>query len=227
MRILLVEDDKRIARALGKALRDAGFAVDVAYEGEDAHARGESVPYDAVVLDLGLPKRDGIEVLGLWRKAGRNMPVLILTARDAWADKVQGFRAGADDYLCKPFRTEEVIVRLRALIRRAAGFAGSIIVCGELSFDTQLGTFTLNRLPIKLTAFEWRILNHLIHRAEAVVSRAELVDHAYEDHVDRDYNSIEVIVGRLRKKIGPARILTVRGMGYRLTADADGPVAPL
>jgi two-component system OmpR family response regulator len=218
LRILLVEDEKRLADVLGVSLREAGFAVDLAHEGEDAQALGDSVPYDAVVLDLGLPKRDGIEVLSAWRKAGRNMPVLILTARDAWADKVQGFRAGADDYLTKPFRTEEVIVRLRALIRRAAGFADSVIACGDLALDTQLGAFTLSGMPLKLTAFEWRILVYLIHRAESVVSRSELVEHAYEDHVDRDYNSIEVIVGRLRKKIGRDRILTIRGMGYRLTA---------
>lgn len=225
MRILLVEDERRIAKPLADALREAGFAVDTAHEGEDAQALGESVPYDAVVLDLGLPKRDGIEVLSAWRKAGRNMPVLILTARDAWADKVEGFRAGADDYVTKPFRTEEVVVRLRALVRRAAGYADSVIRCGALALDTQMGTFALDGMPLKLTAFEWRILAYLVHRAESVVSRSELLDHAYEDHVDRDYNSIEVIVGRLRRKIGRERILTVRGMGYRLTANPDGAIS--
>ncbi|MCC7272358.1 MAG: response regulator transcription factor [Alphaproteobacteria bacterium] len=222
MRVLLLEDDLRLATALADTLRRAGFAVDHAADGEDGAAMGESEPYDAAVLDLGLPGRDGIAVLTGWRRAGRAMPVLILTARDAWADKVEGFRAGADDYLTKPFRLEEVVLRLRALVRRAAGHGGSVVRCGAIALDTQLGVFTLDGAPLILTAFEWRILAYLVHHAGRVVSRTELSEHVYEDHVERDHNSLEVMVGRLRRKVGRARIETVRGQGYRLSAGGDG-----
>jgi two-component system OmpR family response regulator len=174
------------------------------------------------VLDIGLPKMNGIEVLSHWRKGAGAMPVLILTARDAWADKVEGFRAGADDYLTKPFRVEEVLLRMRALIRRASGHAHPVLRAGALELDTQLGQFSYEGLPLKLTAFEWRVLAYLIHHAGRIVSRTELSEHVYEDHVDRDYNSIEVIIGRLRKKIGRDRILTERGQGYRLAVEPDG-----
>ncbi|MGE0716079.1 MAG: response regulator [Alphaproteobacteria bacterium] len=225
MRILVAEDDDPLAAALTDALRRAGYAVDRSADGEDAAAMGEGEPYDAVVLDLGLPKRDGIAVLTGWRRAGRTMPVLILTARDAWADKVEGFRAGADDYLTKPFRLEEVVLRIRALVRRAAGHGGAILQVGPLALDTQLGVFTLDGAPLALTAFEWRILAYLAHHAGRVVSRTELSQHVYEDHVDRDHNSLEVVIGRLRRKIGRDRIATVRGMGYRLTEGGDDDIA--
>ncbi|WP_374440917.1 response regulator [Stella sp.] len=222
MRVLLVEDDLRLATALAETLRRAGYAVDVAGDGDRAAAQGETEPYDAAVLDLGLPGRDGIAVLHGWRRAGRTLPVLILTARDAWADKVEGFKAGADDFLVKPFRAEEVVFRLRALIRRAHGHGDTVLRCGAIAFDTLLGVFTLDGAALTLTAFEWRILAYLIHRREQVVSRSELSEHVYEDHVERDYNSLEVIIGRLRRKVGRDRIQTVRGQGYRLTAEEGG-----
>lgn len=217
MRILLVEDDGTLADGIARALRAENFAVDVAGNGEDGGHLGSTERYDAAVLDLGLPRKDGVTVLREWRAEGRDMPVLILTARDAWSEKVAGFKAGADDYLTKPFRVEEVIMRLRALVRRASGHAGSLVTCGRLVFDAQLGTFELDGLPLKLTAFEWRVLSVLMLRSEIVVERAELIERVYEGDADVDSNSIEVIVGRLRKKIGAEMIETVRGRGYRIT----------
>lgn len=218
MRILLVEDDAALADEMARILRAENFAVDVADNGEDAAHLGETELYDAAVLDLGLPRVDGITVLQGWRAAGRTLPVLILTARDTWSDKVSGFKAGADDYLTKPFLPQEVVMRLRALVRRATGHAAPKLVCGNLSFDTQLGTFELDGLPLKLTAFEWRILSALMLRSEAVVERSELMERVYEYDADTDSNSLEVIMGRLRKKIGAHMIETIRGRGYRLTA---------
>jgi DNA-binding response OmpR family regulator len=220
MRILLVEDDETLAAGIARALRAENFAVDVASNGEDGGHLGATELYDAAVLDLGLPLRDGLSVLRDWRAAGRDLPVLILTARDGWSEKVAGFKAGADDYLVKPFRVEEVIMRLRALVRRAAGHAAALVACGPLVFDAQLGTFELDGLPLKLTAFEWRVLSVLMLRREVVVERAELIERVYEGDADVDSNSIEVIIGRLRRKIGAALIETVRGRGYRLTAGA-------
>jgi len=218
MRVLLVEDDAAIADGLARALRAEHFAVDVARNGEDGGHLGATELYDAAVLDLGLPKRDGLSVLREWRAAGRDLPVLILTARDGWSEKVEGFKAGADDYVVKPFRVEEVIMRLRALVRRAAGHAAARVTCGPLAFDAQLGTFELDGLPLKLTAFEWRVLSALMLRREVVIERADLIERVYEGDADVDSNSIEVIIGRLRRKIGMQRIETVRGRGYRLTA---------
>jgi len=218
VRILLVEDDPVLAEGLARALRAENFAVDVAGNGEDGGHLGSTELYDAAILDLGLPRRDGVSVLRDWRAEGRTLPVLILTARDAWSEKVAGFKAGADDYLTKPFRTEEVVMRLRALVRRAAGHAGARIECGPLSFDAQLGQFELDGLPLKLTAFEWRVLSALMLRKEVVIERSDLIERVYEGDADVDSNSIEVIIGRLRKKIGTDRIETVRGRGYRLTA---------
>ena len=217
MRILLVEDDAALASELAQSLRAEKLAVDVAANGEDGGHLGETEIYDAAILDLGLPRRDGISVLQGWRAAGRTMPVLILTARDGWSEKVAGFKAGADDYLTKPFRVEEVVMRLRAMVRRAAGHAATRIACGRLSYDVQLATFELDGLPLRLTAFEWRVLSALILRKEAVVDRRELIERVYEYDADVDSNSLEVIVGRLRRKIGPELIETVRGHGYRLT----------
>lgn len=217
MRVLVVEDDAMLADELARALRAENFAVDVARNGEDGAHMGDTEPYDCAVLDLGLPRIDGISVLQSWRAAGRTLPVLILTARDGWSEKVAGFKAGADDYLTKPFRAQEVVMRLRALVRRAAGHAATRVTCGSLVFDAQIGLFELDGLPLRLTAFEWRLLSTLMLRKEAVVERGELVDRLYEYDADVDSNSLEVIVGRLRRKIGPEMIETIRGRGYRLT----------
>jgi DNA-binding response OmpR family regulator len=221
MRILLVEDDRPLAEQLAQALRRENFAVDVASNGEDGQHLGATEAYDAAVLDLGLPKVAGAAVLRAWRKAGRRLPVLILTARDGWTDKVEGFRAGADDYLTKPLRAEELVMRLRALVRRAAGHAEPRIACGPLSFDAQTGVFELNGLPLRLTALEWRVLACLALRHDVVVERSELNEKAYDGDAEVDSNSLEVIVARLRRKIGHAMIETVRGRGYRLVSTSD------
>jgi DNA-binding response OmpR family regulator len=218
MRILLVEDDADLARRIAASLRAESFVVDVATNGEDAEHAGVTEIFDVAVLDLGLPKKDGISVLTSWRSAGRSLPVLILTARDGWPDKVAGFKAGADDFLTKPFKVEELVLRLRALVRRATGHAASRVACGPLVFDAQLGTFELEGLPLKLTALEWRVLSCLILRKDIIVDRRELIERVYEGDAEVDSNSIEVIIGRLRRKIGAERIETERGRGYRLTA---------
>ena len=220
MKVLLVEDDAPLAREIANALRRENFAVDIAVNGEDGHHLGDTESYDAAVLDLGLPKMPGTAVLRAWRDGGRQLPVLILTARDGWTDKVEGFKAGADDYLTKPFRVEELIMRLRALVRRAAGHAAPGISCGPLAFDAPTGVFELNGLPLKLTALEWRVLQSLMLRKETVFDRGELMEKVYEGDAGTDSNSLEVIVARLRRKIGHDRIETVRGRGYRLTAGA-------
>jgi two-component system, OmpR family, response regulator len=218
MRVLLVEDDRLLAKEIAQALRHENFAVDIAGNGEDGQHLGETESYDVAVLDLGLPKVPGAAVLRAWRKNGRHLPVLILTARDGWTDKVDGFKAGADDYLTKPVRIEELVMRLRALVRRSAGYAEPRIACGPLTFDAQTGVFELNGLPIRLTALEWRVLACLTLRHNVVVERSELNEKAYEGDVDVDSNSLEVIVARLRRKIGHGMIETVRGRGYRLTS---------
>ena len=218
MRLLVVEDDPDLNRQISTALEDAGYAVDRAFDGEEGHYLGDTEPYDAVVLDIGLPKKDGISVLEQWRRDGRVMPVLILTARDRWSDKVQGFDAGADDYVPKPFHMEEVLARLRALLRRATGHASSELLCGPVRLDTRAGRVTLDGNPIKLTSHEYRLLAYLMHHQGRVVSRTELVEHLYDQDFDRDSNTIEVFVGRLRKKLGSDVIQTVRGLGYVLMA---------
>jgi two-component system, OmpR family, response regulator len=220
MRALVVEDDAHICAQLASALREAGFAVDTAGTGDDGEFAGATEDFDVAVLDLGLPGRDGLSVLKSWRAQGRIVPVLILTARDEWSEKVAGFRAGADDYVVKPFRMEEVIVRARSLVRRAAGHATSVITCRNLDYDTQTGLFTLDGLPLKLTGFETRILAYMIHHQDRILSRAEIAEHVYDRDTDRDFNSIEVIVGRLRRKIGDGYIDTVRGQGYRMARQA-------
>ena len=220
MKVLLVEDDAALGAEIAKALRAENFALDHARDGEDGQHRGETEDYDAVVLDLGLPKRDGVSVLQAWRAAGRTLPVLILTARDGWSDKVAGFKAGADDYLVKPFRTEELVIRLRALVRRAQASGASRLVCGPLSFDPGLGAFERDGLPLKLTGLEWRVLSCLILRKDAVVPRSQLIERVYDGDADVDSNSVEVIITRLRRKIAPAQIEAVRGHGWRLHADA-------
>lgn len=216
MRILVVEDDADLQRLLKKALNDAGYVVDTAADGEEGHFLGDTEPYDVVILDLGLPKIDGVRVLERWRKDGRTMPVLILTARDRWSDKVAGFDAGADDYLAKPFYTEELLARVRALMRRAAGLATAEIDVGPLRIDTRASRVTINGNPVKLTSLEYRLLSYLAHHRGKVVSRTELVEHLYDQDFDRDSNTIEVFVGRLRKKLDANLIQTVRGLGYCL-----------
>jgi two-component system OmpR family response regulator len=218
MRILLVEDETELQRLLKKSLTEAGYAVDIASDGEEGHFLGDTEPYDAVVLDLGLPKLDGVAVLERWRKAGRTMPVLILTARDRWSDKVAGFDAGADDYLAKPFYTEELLARLRAV-----GHASSEIEIGPLRIDTRSSRVTVDGNPIKLTSLEYRLLDYLAHHKGRVVSRTELVEHLYDQDFDRDSNTIEVFVGRVRKKLGVDVIHTVRGLGYRLDIPGAAP----
>jgi two-component system OmpR family response regulator len=223
VRLLVVEDDKDLNRQLVAALEQAGYAVDRAFDGEEGWFLGDTEPYDAVVLDIGLPKRDGLSVLEQWRKAGRVMPVLILTARDSWSDKVKGIDAGADDYVGKPFHMEEVLARLRALLRRAAGHASADLVCGPVRLDTRAGRVVVNGAPIRLTSHEYRLLSYLMHHAGRIVSRAEIVDHLYDQDFDRDSNTVEVFVGRLRKKLGVDLIQTVRGLGYML---GDPEAAP-
>jgi len=221
MRLLVVEDDRDLNRQIVSALEGAGYAVDRAYDGEEGGFLGDTEPYDAVILDIGLPKRDGVSVLEAWRKAGRTMPVLILTARDRWSDKVQGFDAGADDYVGKPFHMEEVLARVRALLRRAAGHASSELAAGPVRLDARAGRVTVNGAAIKLTSHEYRLLSYLMHHVGRIVSRGEIVEHLYEQDFDRDSNTIEVFVGRLRKKLGVDIIQTARGLGYIIEADAE------
>lgn len=216
MRILIVEDDPDLSRQLAEVMKDAGYAVDVAHDGEEGHFLGDTEPYDAVVLDLGLPLIDGVSVLQKWRADGKTFPVIILTARDQWAEKVSGFDAGADDYLTKPFHTEELLARLRALVRRAAGHSTDTIEIGDLLVDNRAARAFVNGGPIKLTSHEFRLISYLAMHKGRVISRTELVEHIYDQDFDRDSNTIEVFVGRLRRKIGTDRIETVRGLGYRL-----------
>ena len=221
MRILVVEDDPDLARQLADALKNADYAVDTASDGEEGHYMGETEPYDAVILDLGLPVLDGVTVLERWRSEGRNMPVLILTARDRWSEKVAGFDAGADDYVTKPFRTEEVLARVRALIRRSAGHAASELDCGPVKLDTRANRVWVDAEPLKLTSHEYKILSYLMHHPDKVISRTELTEHIYDQDFDRDSNTIEVFIGRLRKKLGVNVIKTERGLGYRLSEPED------
>ncbi|WP_101050259.1 response regulator transcription factor [Macromonas nakdongensis] len=222
MRVLLVEDEPTLAAQLAQALGEAGYAVDRADNGRDAWFQGGVETYDAVVLDLGLPVLDGLSVLQRWRREGMNAPVLILTARDQWHDKVAGIDAGADDYLTKPFHTEELLARLRALIRRASGLASAVLRCGPLVLDTRSGHVSVDGQAVALTGHEYRLLAYLMHRPNALVSRTDLTEHLYAHDHDRDSNTIEVFVARLRKKLPPGLIDTVRGLGYRLNAPAGG-----
>ena len=218
MRILVVEDDRDLNRQLVTACRDAGYAVDVAFDGEEGHFLGDTEPYDAVILDIGLPKMDGLSVLEAWRRDGRLVPVLLLTARDRWSDKVAGIDAGADDYVAKPFHMEEVLARLRALTRRAAGRASNEVEVGRVRLDVKAGRLAVDGNPIKLTSHEFRLIQYLMLHMDKVISRTELVEHLYDQDFDRDSNTIEVFVGRLRKKMGIDFIETVRGLGYRIAS---------
>ncbi|WP_347267261.1 response regulator transcription factor [Paracoccus sp. (in: a-proteobacteria)] len=220
MRCLIVEDDPTLSAQLAQALQDGGFACDIAADGLQGEFLGATETYDLAILDLGLPGLPGIEVLTRWRESGVTMPVLILTARGDWTDKVVGFRAGADDYAVKPFRLEEVVIRAQTLVRRAAGHAQAVIKAGPLRLDTQLGVISRNGLALKLTGFETRILSYLIHHQNRIVSRSELSEHLYDAAADRDFKSIEVVIGRLRRKIGDGLIETRRGEGYVLRCAA-------
>ena len=220
MRVLIVEDEPNLGNQLKNTLESAGYAIGLATDGEEGHYLGSSENYDAVVLDLGLPEVDGLTVLDRWRKEGKTMPVLVLTARDSWSDKVAGLDAGADDYVAKPFQTEELIARLRALIRRASGNASSELTAGEVRLDTRSGKVTKAGEAVKLTAQEYKLLSYLLHHKGKVVSRTELIEHIYDQDFDRDSNTIEVFVTRIRKKLGQDVITTIRGLGYSLE-DAD------
>jgi len=226
VRLLVIEDDRDLNRQLVAALEAAGYAVDAALDGEEGHFLGETEPYDAVVLDIGLPKMDGIAVLTAWRAAARAMPVLILTARDGWTEKVKGFDAGADDYLAKPFHMEELLARLRALLRRSTGHASSELTCGPVTLDTRSGRVLVSGAPVKLTSHEYRLLAYLMHHAGRVISRGEIVEHLYDQDFDRDSNTIEVFIGRLRKKLGVDVLQTVRGLGYVMDPGAPADRAP-
>jgi two-component system, OmpR family, response regulator len=216
VRILVAEDEALLSRQLAAALAEAGYAVDCAADGERAEFLGQTEPYDAVVLDLGLPGMDGLSVLRRWRESGLAMPVLVLTARGSWHEKVQGIDGGADDYVAKPFRMEEVLARLRALIRRSSGQLASELRCGTVALDPRLARVTLDGVPVKLTGHEYRLLAYLMHHPGRVVSQGELTEHIYAQGFDRDSNTVEVFVARLRRKLGASLIETVRGLGYRL-----------
>jgi two-component system OmpR family response regulator len=217
MRVLVVEDEARLSRQLAAALDDAGYLVDTAADGERADFLGHTEQYDAIVLDLGLPKVDGLTVLRRWRDSGLATPVLVLTARGSWHEKVQGIDSGADDYVAKPFRIEEVLARLRALIRRASGQVTSELRCGALVLDARTAKVSVNGTPVKLTAHEFRVLSYLMHHRGRLVPQRELVEHIYAQDADRDSNTVEVFIARLRRKLGAPCIETVRGMGYRMT----------
>src|SRR5437773_649222 len=219
MRVLVVEDETRLSRQLARVLGDAGYAVDCAGDGERADFLAQTERYDAVVLDLGLPKVDGLTLLRRWRDAGLDMPVLVLTARASWHEKVQGIDGGADDYVAKPFRMEEVLARLRALIRRASGQVGAELRCGAVALDPRAAKVTLDGAPVKLTSHEFRVVSYLMHHRGRVVSQSELTNHIYSQSFDRDSNTVEVFIARLRRKLGASFIETVRGLGYRIEAD--------
>lgn len=219
MRVLVVEDEALLSQQLAVALGQAGYAVDCAADGERADFLARTEPYDAVVLDLGLPKIDGLTVLSRWREAGLVVPVLVLTARSSWHEKVQGIDGGADDYVAKPFRMEEVLARLRALIRRASGQVRPEIRCGAVVLEPRLAKVTRDGNPVRLTSHEFRVLSYLMHHRGRVVSQAELTEHIYAQSFDRDSNTIEVFIARLRRKLGASFIATVRGLGYRIEAE--------
>ena len=221
MRVLVIEDEAALRESLKSQLAEAGFTVDVAQDGEEGLFAGLEYPLDVAVIDLGLPKLSGLEVIGKLRAAHKTFPILILTARDNWQDKVAGLQAGADDYVAKPFHFEEVLARLQALLRRAAGWASPELKCGPVTLDTRAQTVAVDGAPVELTTFEYRILEHLMLRAGEVISKAELTERLYDQDFERDSNVIEVLVGRLRRKLDPEDRLkpieTLRGRGYRFS----------
>ncbi len=216
MRVLVVEDEPALSRQLASAVGAAGYAVDCAADGERADFLARTEGYDAVILDLGLPRVDGLTILRGWRDAGLLVPVLVLTARASWHERVIGIDDGADDYMSKPFQMEEVLARLRGLIRRASGQVRPALTCGAVTLDPRTGRVTLAGLPVRLTSHEYRVLAYLMHQRDRVVSQGELTEHIYAQDADRDSNTVEVFVARLRRKLGAPLIETVRGLGYRM-----------
>jgi DNA-binding response OmpR family regulator len=221
MRVLVAEDDRRIAEALATSLAAAGFVAEIEADGEDVWYRGDSEDFDAIILDLGLPTLDGLTILKRWRKSGRTLPVLILTARGHWEERVEGIEAGADDYVTKPFRVEEVVARIRAIVRRSAGFASSRLEIDDLVLDTRTMQVSRDGVPINLTPQEYKLLAFLAHQRGRVVSQMEITEHLYAQDFERESNSIEVLVGRVRRRLGSDIIKTKRGFGYYL-GNAEG-----
>jgi two-component system OmpR family response regulator len=221
MRVLVVEDDKNLREQLAGALTDAGYTVDTADNGEDGQFMGETEPYDLAILDLGLPKVDGLSVLKAWRKEGRSMPVLILSARDRWSEKVEGLDLGANDYVTKPFHMGELLARVRANVRRQTDHKSAVLEVGDLRLNAATGQVTVNGAPVKLTAYQYKVLDYLMHHAGRIVSRSELTEKIYSQDHERDSNTIEVFIGILRRKIGANRIITEKGLGYRLVDPAE------
>ncbi|MGE0387332.1 MAG: response regulator [Gammaproteobacteria bacterium] len=225
MRVLIVEDEAALRERLTEQLHAHGYAVDVAANGRDGRFAGDEYPIDLAIVDLGLPDTPGVEVIRAWRAGGRKFPILILTARGRWEDKVSGLEAGADDYLVKPFHVEELLARIRALLRRSAGFATAVLKCGPIELDPARQALAVNGVPVEVTAFEFKVIEYLMLHAGQVVSKSELTDHIYEEDQDRDSNVLEVLVGRLRRKLDPDRTLnpieTLRGRGYVLRFDRE------
>lgn len=223
MRVLLLEDEEKLRDALAVRLRNEGFAVDAAGDGEEGLFLGSEIPFDLAIVDLGLPRMSGLEVIERLRKNGQQFPVLILTARDRWQDKVEGLRLGGDDYMVKPFHMEELLARVNALVRRSAGWASADISCGPVTINTVSQTVTVDDDPVELTSFEYKVLEYLMLHSGEVVSKIDLTEHLYDQDFDRDSNVIEVFIGRLRKKLDPDNTLkpieTLRGRGYRLTLE--------
>ncbi|HCK83562.1 MAG TPA: DNA-binding response regulator [Hyphomonadaceae bacterium] len=221
MRVLVVEDDKNLREQLASALGDAGYTVDTADNGEDGQFQGETEPYDIAILDLGLPKIDGLTVLKAWRKAGRDLPVLILSARDRWSEKVEGLDLGANDYVTKPFHMAELLARVRANIRRQTDHKSSLLEVGDLRLNAATGQVSVAGVPVKLTAYQYKVLDYMMHHAGRIISRTELTEKIYAQDHERDSNTIEVFIGILRRKIGTERIVTEKGLGYRLVDPAE------
>ena len=219
MRILLAEDEGQLSREIANSLAQAGYAVDCAVDGENADFLAQTEKYDAIILDLGLPKVDGLTILRRWRDAGISTPVLILTARASWSDKVRGIDFGADDYVAKPFKMEEVLARLRALIRRASGQINPELRCGSVVLDPSTAKVTVDGATIRLTSHEFRVLSYLMHHRTRVVPQSELTEHIYSQGFDRDSNTVEVFIARLRRKVGASFIKTIRGLGYKIQED--------
>lgn len=222
MRVLVVEDERRLAADLGKALETSGHVIEQASDGETAWFLGDTEDYDLVILDLGLPKLDGVQVLKRWRANGRTMPILVLTARDSWTEKVDAIDAGADDYLTKPFRMEELLARVRALLRRQTKHTSAVLSVGDIAIDTRHSRATKGGMPVDLSPLEYRLLHYLMHHAGRAVSQLELTEHVYGQDFERESNAIEVLVARLRRKLGPDAIRTRRGYGYYAGALDEG-----